>query len=72
MQYFPIKRWYIDDVELEGETAHTLILHNVQRDKHGKVLACEGTNEVGSIRRTYTLTVECKYLIKFNYFRLSF
>ena len=56
-----IFRWYEADKEIEGATKSDLDLIGIKRDLHGKAISCEATNEVGSSRQSYTLTIECKY-----------
>lgn len=54
-------RWYRNDVEMEGETTNTLVVHQISRDYDGDTVACVGTNRVGGTRRELTLRVECRH-----------
>ncbi|PVD27436.1 hypothetical protein C0Q70_12595, partial [Pomacea canaliculata] len=51
-------KWYRNDVEMEGETTNTLVVHQISRDYDGDTVACVGTNRVGGTRRELTLRVE--------------
>ena len=54
-------KWFRDGVEVEGANSATLPLGMLSRKDHGKPIACEAKNSIGSIRKSQTLSVKCKF-----------
>lgn len=60
-------RWFQDGHVIAGETSDKLDLRNIQRDLHTKDIVCEATNAGGSSSRSFTMNIECKFILCWCY-----